>query len=137
MNEKGKHKTKEMTLDHKPTLPVEKKRILASGGEVRKLEGDLQHRVFAKGRVFPGLTMSRMLGCTVGQGLGLSSEPECFEQDIMPIYEFLVVASDGIWEVCNPKYVSSLLYLNETDPTKGCLEIIQQSFKRWLQLDRT
>lgn len=85
MNEKGKHKTKELTIDHKPTLPTEKKRIQANQGEVRKLEGDIQHRVFAKGRVYPGLTMSRALGCTIGVNLGLSIEPECFEQDLMPI----------------------------------------------------
>jgi len=81
INEKGKHKAKEITIDHKPTLPNDKKRITQSGGEVRKLEGDISHRVFVKGRAFPGLAMSRACGDLIANSVGVSCEPEVVEFD--------------------------------------------------------
>jgi serine/threonine protein phosphatase PrpC len=53
---------KRLTNDHKPKNIEEKKRIEASGGEVKKLIGDIPHRVFKRGEVYPGLAMSRALG---------------------------------------------------------------------------
>lgn len=49
----------DLTQDHKPTLELEKQRIDATGGEVKRLDNDIPHRVFLKGRLFPGLAMSR------------------------------------------------------------------------------
>lgn len=82
MSDKGKHKAKEVTIDHKPTLPMEKKRIIQSGGEVRKLEGDIPHRVFVKGRAFPGLAMSRACGDLIANSVGVSCEPDIAEFEI-------------------------------------------------------
>jgi len=78
----GKHKAKELTVDHKPTLPTEKKRIMESGGEVKKLEGDVPHRVFVKGRQFPGLAMSRACGDLIANSVGVSCDPDVAEFDI-------------------------------------------------------
>ena len=66
----------ELTRDHKPTLEDEKRRIYQSGGEVRKIEGDFNHRVFVRGRPFPGLSMSRSLGDTIACSVGVIAEPE-------------------------------------------------------------
>lgn len=82
LSDKGKHKAKEVTIDHKPTLPMEKKRIIQSGGEVRKLEGDIPHRVFVKGRAFPGLAMSRACGDLIANSVGVSCEPDVAEFEI-------------------------------------------------------
>lgn len=82
LNDKGKHKAKEVTIDHKPTLPMEKKRIIQSGGEVRKLEGDIPHRVFVKGRGFPGLAMSRACGDLIANSVGVSADPDIAEFEI-------------------------------------------------------
>merc|ERR1719265_1665685 len=66
----------DLTTDHKPELEGEKKRIHASGGQVRHLEGDVPHRVFVKGKMYPGLAMSRSIGDTVGQSSGVTSVPD-------------------------------------------------------------
>lgn len=71
-----KVKVNDLTIDHKPMLPNEKKRIQNSGGEVRKLEGDVPHRVFVRGRAFPGLAMSRALGDAIANAVGVSCEPD-------------------------------------------------------------
>jgi len=128
----GKHKAKELTIDHKPTLPIEKKRILQSGGEVRKLEGDIPHRVFVKGRAFPGLAMSRAIGDLIANSVGVSNEPEIAEFEIQPNYEYIIMCSDGVWEFINPKTVCATVYQNEKDLKKACIELAQQSWKRWL-----
>lgn len=41
LKDNGKYKAKEITLDHKANLPGELRRIEASGGEVKKVEGDI------------------------------------------------------------------------------------------------
>lgn len=38
------------------------KRIIKANGEVRKIPGDVPHRVFLKGQLVPGLAMSRSIG---------------------------------------------------------------------------
>jgi len=82
LKENGKHKAKEVTIDHKPTLPMEKKRIISMGGEVRLLEGDVPHRVFVKGRAFPGLAMSRACGDLIANSVGVSCEPDIAEFEV-------------------------------------------------------
>jgi len=83
----GKHKAKELTVDHKPSLPNEKKRIESRGGEVKKLEGDIPHRVFVRGKAFPGLAMSRALGDLIASSVGVSCEPEVTELDIVSTWD--------------------------------------------------
>lgn len=82
LKESGKYKAKELTLDHKPNLPDEQKRIESMGGEVRKSEGDIPHRVYVKKKRFPGLAMSRALGDLIAHSVGVSCEPDVAELDI-------------------------------------------------------
>lgn len=101
LNEKGKNKLKEMTYDHKPSIATEKKRIHQNGGEVRKVEGDNDMRLFARGQTQPGINISRTIGCTNGMAVGMVSEPDCWEYEIQPNFDFIFIATDGIYEYCN------------------------------------
>jgi len=100
----------DLTQDHKPNLPNEKKRIMNSGGEVRKLEGDVPHRVFVRGRAFPGLAMSRSIGDFIANAVGVTCEPEisCHKIDIND--EFICVSSDGVWEFLKSKTVAEMIH---------------------------
>lgn len=103
-----------LTRDHKPDDPKELERILASGGVVeageRGLDGHaMPPRVFSKdlmqvGEYSPGIAMSRSLGDSIAQSLGVSHLPEyaCHQIDGSRD-NFLVMASDGIWEVFTDK----------------------------------
>lgn len=84
------------TLDHKPTVPAEKKRIQDAGGSV------MIHRVNGS------LAVSRALGdfeykSVEGRGPTeqlVSPAPEIFVEQRKPEEdEFLVLACDGIWDV--------------------------------------
>jgi len=46
-----------LTIEHKANLEGERRRIIRKGGEVRN-----DKRVFAKGKDWPGLAMSRAMG---------------------------------------------------------------------------
>ena len=72
----------DITNDHKPELPAEHERIIASGGAVIKPPMDFNHRVYVKGQKYPGLAMSRSLGDLVGyKHAGISCTPDvtCYE----------------------------------------------------------
>ena len=65
----------DLTNDHKPDLPEEKKRILAAGGTVTPAGPDGRpSRMYANGHV--GLAMSRSLGDGLCKDYGCIPDPE-------------------------------------------------------------
>ena len=93
-----------VTVDHKPNLPGETKRILLAGGRVKALSypdgADGPYRVWLGKEDSPGLAMSRSMGDTVGKRAGVSSEPDVYTTTLSPGDDaFLVIASDGLWDV--------------------------------------
>ena len=82
--------SKDLTRDHKPTLPDEMERIQSMGGEVKKLEGDIPHRVFVKGKKHPGIAMSRAFGDAIAQTIGVLCLPEVSAFEIEEDDEFLL-----------------------------------------------
>ncbi|CAK0857510.1 unnamed protein product [Prorocentrum cordatum] len=71
----GNCAVEDMTEDHKPNNEDEMRRVEASGGEVRRLDGEVPHRVFLRGKMYPGLAMTRAIGDTIGTSAGVSSTP--------------------------------------------------------------
>merc|ERR1719506_945004 len=66
----------DLTEDHKPNLPAEKARIEQMGGQVI-FDGGYNYRVYAKGKRYPGLNMSRAMGDLVGfYDAGISAMPD-------------------------------------------------------------
>lgn len=52
----------------------ERRRVFGELGEIRNVEGE--RKVYVKGRDFPGVQVSRCLGCKLGKMLDIISEPE-------------------------------------------------------------
>eukprot|EP00916_Digyalum_oweni_P012552 GHVL01020748.1.p1 GENE.GHVL01020748.1~~GHVL01020748.1.p1 ORF type:complete len:368 (+),score=55.11 GHVL01020748.1:100-1104(+) len=89
----------DLTEDHKPNLEIEKKRIFATGGQIRRLDGDIPYRVFVKGKQYPGLAMSRAIGDLIGTQAGVIPEPEVSECILSEESDiFVLLCSDGVWE---------------------------------------
>lgn len=52
-----------------------------------------------------GLAMSRSIGDTVLEKVGVIATPDIKEMEILDEDKFLVMATDGVWEVINNKEV--------------------------------
>lgn len=84
-----------ITIDHKPENPLEMERIEKSGGEVKK-HGEHVHRVYLKGKDYPGLSMSRAIGDVLAQSIGVVCDAEVSEYTLAEEDEFILVCSDGV-----------------------------------------
>lgn len=129
-----KIKSTDLCNDHKPNLPKEKKRIINSGGDVKLLEGDVPHRVFVRGRPFPGLAMSRSLGDFIAHMVGVSAEPEVFVHNLTEKDEFIFVASDGVWEFLETKEVGDIIHSYGAKKIKeSCEKVAKKSWDLWIK----
>ena len=107
-NNKGNTwKTKVLSVNHKPDLPEENKRILQCNGKVEKLkiknsinEEYGPYRVFEKDSdTLPGLAMSRSIGDEKSKQLGVVYEPDLFVYDLRSEHRIIIVGSDGLWNL--------------------------------------
>ncbi|CAM9918995.1 unnamed protein product, partial [Phaeothamnion confervicola] len=102
-----------LTSDHKPDRPDERSRIVAMGGQVGSRQllvgtgtggavrvpvGPARVWYQARGETM-GLAMSRSLGDAVAHRAGVSAEPEVTERLIDEHDRFLLLATDGVWDV--------------------------------------
>lgn len=92
----GKKRAIEMSIDHKPSRDDEMKRIIDKGGEVVDKGGTM--RIVKKDEEEPGLAVARTLGDVMGHTCGVSSEPEVIEKEIESEDQFIIIASDGVWD---------------------------------------
>lgn len=65
-----------LTTDHLPSNIDEKQRIFSSGGEVKRMQQDRCEKIYARGRVYPGLKYSRALGDYEASLYGVIHQPE-------------------------------------------------------------
>ena len=102
-----------LTVDHKPGLPAEKKRILAAGG------------VVLHGRVNGNLNLSRAIGDFAFKSPSMAPEaqmitcvPEISQHEISDDDEFLVIACDGVWELWDSQAVCDFIKqrMRRTEP---------------------
>ena len=94
-----------LTIDQKPNHDIELARIEKSGGKVQQLTDEYgkkvgPFRVWQKNGILPGLAMSRSIGDGVAKEIGVIATPLYhFFPHILFRDQFLVIASDGVWDV--------------------------------------
>ena len=105
----GKLTAVDVSNDHKPDLPEEKRRIEAAGGRVFAVEYEDgvsgPPRVWLGHMDIPGLAMSRSIGDSVAHSAGVISVPERFSFDIQDNDKMIIIASDGLWEFMTSQQV--------------------------------
>lgn len=121
-----------LTEDHKPTTESEKARIISCGGEVRKLEGDIPHRVFMQNRMYPGLAMSRAIGDIVGSTVGIIPDPDVRIIELRDADEFLIVSTDGVWEFISSQEAVKLVSKYKRQGVRDATEdLAAEAWNRW------
>jgi serine/threonine protein phosphatase PrpC len=120
----------QLTQDQKPDDPEEHSRIVASGGRVQRLlDANGQrigpYRVWESTSNSPGLAMSRSIGDMIGKQIGVISTPVCTKYMINAEDDsFLVLASDGVWDVMDNEDVVNFVECFREKCKKGSLKPI-------------
>ena len=122
----------DLTVDHKPDIEGERIRIENSGGEIKKMEGDLPSRVFKKGKNFPGIAMSRAIGDLIAQTVGVTHIPDVMEFELTPADEFVIVCSDGVWEFI-PSQDAVEKVANHQDPKSAAEALAKCAWDEWIK----
>lgn len=131
-----------LSIDYKPEIPEETKRILEHGGEVRQMKNELgeyigPYRVWAKNGDYPGLAMSRSIGDLKGKNIGIIPDPGILEYDLSEKTKYIVVCSDGVWEFLENEIVKDIgkKYYIDNNPSGFCHELVSQSLNLWEKND--
>ncbi|KAL8051979.1 hypothetical protein ABFX02_06G182200 [Erythranthe guttata] len=109
-DENNKLTAVQLTVDLKPNLPAEEERIRKCKGRVFALQDEPEvARVWLPNNNSPGLAMARAFGDFCLKDFGLISVPEISYRHITNKDEFVVLATDGIWDVLSNKEVVKIV----------------------------
>ncbi|KAJ6798999.1 putative protein phosphatase 2C 66 [Iris pallida] len=100
----------QLTVDLKPNLPREAARIQQCKGRVFALQDEPDvARVWLPNSDSPGLAMARAFGDFCLKDYGLISVPDISYRRLTEKDEFIVLATDGIWDVFSNKEVVDIV----------------------------
>ena len=131
-----------LSIDQKPTDEGEKKRIERYGGEVRQIIENGKpvgpFRVYKKGMDFPGIAMSRSIGDTYSTALGVVCEPDIKEVEIAENTQFIIIASDGVWEFLENKDVMEIVmpFYNSKNVEGASKKLVEEATKNWTENEK-
>ncbi|XP_043689771.1 probable protein phosphatase 2C 66 [Telopea speciosissima] len=100
----------QLTVDLKPNLPGEAARIQQCKGRVFALQDEPEvARVWLPNNDSPGLAMARAFGDFCLKDFGLISVPDVSYRRLTERDEFIVLATDGVWDVLSNKEVVDIV----------------------------
>ncbi|XP_042394845.1 probable protein phosphatase 2C 33 isoform X2 [Zingiber officinale] len=121
----------QLTLDLKPSLPREAERIRRCRGRIFALRDEPEVvRVWLPNIDSPGLAMARAFGDFCLKDFGLISVPEVSYRRITEKDEFIVLASDGVWDVLSNK---EAIHIVASAPTRASAAryLIESAVQAW------
>ncbi|XP_019160793.1 PREDICTED: probable protein phosphatase 2C 33 [Ipomoea nil] len=121
----------QLTVDLKPNLPVEAERIRKCKGRVFALRDEPGvARVWLPNTDSPGLAMARAFGDFCLKDFGLISVPEVSYRRLTDKDEFIVLATDGIWDVLsNEEVVKVVASSTRSSAAKALVETAVRGWK--------
>lgn len=127
-------RSEDLTTDHKPTCEMERRRIMAAGGQVKRLEGDIPYRVFLSGRDYPGLALTRSIGDSASTSAGIIHRPDTRSIKVQKDWRFLLLCSDGIWTFINTQEAVDIVARHSSsDAQKAAESLASEAWNRWIQ----
>ncbi|KAJ7979110.1 Phosphatase 2C family protein [Quillaja saponaria] len=100
----------QLTIDQKPNLPREAARIKLRKGRVFALQHEPEvSRVWLPNTNSPGLAMARAFGDFCLKDFGLISVPDVSLHRLSEKDEFVVLATDGVWDVLTNREVVDIV----------------------------
>ncbi|KAG5591362.1 hypothetical protein H5410_041876 [Solanum commersonii] len=128
--EEGVIEAVQLTTDLKPT---EAERIRRCGGRVfAPQEEPHVQRVYLPKEDVPGLAMTRSFGDFMLKYLGIISEPDVSYHHITPNDQFVVLATDGVWDVLSNDQVVSIVCATN-NAAAAAEAVVQASLDAWKQ----
>lgn len=124
-------------------MQAESERIISMNGRVdyyKDMDGKRvgPARVYAKDEDGPGLAMSRSLGDTVAEKLGVISTPDVrVVKRLADKDRALVLCSDGVSEFLSNERIGEIIYpYYQANDTEGaCRKLVEEATYQWLKED--
>ncbi|CAA7015874.1 unnamed protein product [Microthlaspi erraticum] len=121
----------QITVDFKPDLPQEEERIIGCNGRVFCLQDEPGvHRVWQPEEQTPGLAMSRAFGDYCIKEYGLVSVPEVTQRHISIRDQFVILATDGVWDVISNQEAIDIVSSTAERP-KAAKRLVEQVVRAW------
>ncbi|CAK7353052.1 unnamed protein product [Dovyalis caffra] len=123
----------QLTTDLKPGVPSEAERIRKCNGRVLALKEEPHiHRVWLPHEDSPGLAMSRAFGDFLLKNHGIIALPDISCHRVTSKDQFIVLASDGVWDVLSNKEVVSIVAAadSEQGAAKAVVQAATAAWKR-------
>lgn len=126
----------DLSQDQNPDNPKEQERIVKSGGFVSPPpEPGLSARVWLdENHSQIGLAMARSIGDHAVAAVGVIAEPVVTFHDIKKEDDFMILATDGVWEFIDSQEAVRLVGEHIDSPggaTKACQALIEAAAEKW------
>ncbi|XP_065863723.1 probable protein phosphatase 2C 41 [Euphorbia lathyris] len=121
----------QLTVDFKPNLPQEAERITQSKGRVFCLNDEPGvYRVWMPNGKRPGLALSRAFGDYCVKDFGLISIPDVTHRTITTRDQFVILATDGLWDVISNKEAIEIVS-STPKRKKSAKRLVQCATQAW------
>lgn len=121
----------QITTDLKPDLPGEAERILSCKGRIFAMDDEPDvPRLWLPDQDAPGLAMARAFGDFCLKNHGLICRPEVYYRKLSEKDDFLVLATDGIWDVLSNKEVVKIVS-SASDRSKAARQLVDRAVRAW------
>ncbi|CAH8390501.1 unnamed protein product [Eruca vesicaria subsp. sativa] len=121
----------QLTVDLKPDLPREAERIKQCKGRVFALEDEPEvPRVWLPFDNAPGLAMARAFGDFCLKDYGVISVPEFSHRVLTDRDQFIVLASDGVWDVLSNEEVVEVVSSAQSRASAARL-VVDSAAREW------